>query len=571
MSLHAANPDLALPRRPGLGWAASLAERLSGLSGLAAVYEGRPATSTPKTFVRYMLQELGVTYTLAAGKRLNIPAQGPLIVIANHPFGAADGLILTDLLLQQRSDVLLLANTLLARVPELAPLVAPVDVFRAGASLSGIRGALRHLDNGGVLVVFPAGEVSRIDWRGRRIADPPWAESVSLLARRSGAPVLPIHIEGRAPWPSLLAGALHPLLRTARLPRDLLALRNRCLRLSVGEAVPAAELARLAPSAQIAYLRLLCDALGDGHIAAPPTATALQALAQEQPAAELAAEVARLPPAALLCSQGEFSVYCAAASEMPQLLLEIGRLRELSFRGVQEGTGLACDIDHHDAHYQHLFLWHHGQRQLIGAYRIGFAEHLLQRFGLKGLYTHSLFDYDAELFEHLGPAIEMGRSFVRPEWQRNFRALRLLWSGISILLDRNPELRCLFGPVSISASYSPLARTLMEAALSIHHADARLQSLVRPRNPSRRVQDRDGRQQVVTALAGPSELSRLISRLEGGSGVPVLVRQYLDLRGRFAGFNVDASFGNCLDGLVFVRVADIPAKTRSKLSALAAN
>lgn len=570
MSQRAANVELGLPRRRGFGWAAALIERASGLSDLALIYACRPEPVTPQAFVRYMLEALNLSYEIAAGQRQNIALQGPLIVVANHPFGGPDGLILADLLLQQRSDVLLLANTFLARVPELSPLIAPVDVFKAGASLSGLRMALRHLTQGGVLVIFPAGEVSRIDWRGRRIADPPWAESVSLLARRSGAAVLPVHISGRASWPSLLAGAVHPLLRTARLPRDLLAMRDHCLQLSLGEPVPAAELGRLAATAQIAYLRLLSDALAPQRRLTTPATTKQQALAPEHPAAALAAEVAALPASALLCRQGEFGVYCAAASDLPQLLQEIGRLRELSFRGVQEGTGRARDLDHHDAHYQHLFLWHHGEQQLIGAYRIGFTEHLLKTFGLKGLYSHSLFDYDLALFEHLGPAIEMGRSFVRPEWQRSFRALRLLWSGISVLLDRKPELCCLFGPVSISASYSPLARTLMEAALSTHHADPHLQSMVRPRSPSRREQDRDGRQQLVSALADPAALSQLIARIEGGSGVPVLLRHYLELHGRFAGFNVDNAFGNCLDGLVFVQVADIPAKMRSKLSALAA-
>lgn len=218
MSDHARNTAppaaLSLPRRRGLGWAAAVAERATGLKTLERLYEQRPQQTTPAAFVRFTLEQLGLRYELGSGALENIPATGPLIIICNHPFGAADGLVLADLLMTRRSDVLLFANTLLRRIPELAPLIAPVDVFRPGASLGGVRAALRHLEAGGALVLFPAGEVSRVDWKDRRVADPRWADSAALLARRSGAQILPMHIDGHARWPSLLAGVLHPRLRT---------------------------------------------------------------------------------------------------------------------------------------------------------------------------------------------------------------------------------------------------------------------------------------------------------------------------------------------------------------------
>ena len=559
-------PALALPRRRGWHWAAAAAERATGLQQLDRLYQQRPPLLTPTAFVRYTLQQLDISYSVASGQLDSIPASGGLIVLCNHPYGAADGLVLADLLLQRRPDVLLFANTLLRRVPEIAPLIAPVDVFKPGASLGGVRAALRHLSAGGTLVLFPAGEVSRVDWRGRRIADPPWAESVALLARRSGAQLLPMRIDGHARWPSLLAGVLHPRLRTACLPKDLLQQRHSRVRLHLGEPIAAAELARLAPQAQTAYLRLLSDSLGRSSALALPVATP-KPLAAEQPAALLAAELAALPPACTLCQQGLFTVYLASAEQIPHVLLEIGRLRELSFRQVQEGTGEALDIDAFDAHYQHLFVWHQTERCVIGAYRLGFTAQLAG--GVAALYTHTLFDYDARLLAHLGPSIELGRSFVRPEWQRNFRALRLLWSGIATVMDTHPDIRCLFGPVSISASYSPMARALMETALSAHHSDAALQALVQPRTPSAGPRSTAETRQVIAALSDPSLLSRVIARVQRGSGLPVLVRHYLDLKGRFAGFNVDAEFGNTLDGLVFIRVEDIPAAVRAKFGALA--
>lgn len=553
---------LSLPRPPGLGWLSAMAERATGLNRIARLYREAPSGLNPQAFVRFALEKIDLSWVLASGSPSQIPQSGPLIIVANHPYGAADGLVLADLLLPRRPDLLLLANTLLRRVPEIAPLIAPIDVFRRGASAAGIRMAMRHLKDGGALVVFPAGEVSRWDWRGQRIADPPWAESVAMLARRSGAQILPMRIGGHAAWGSLLAGALHPRLRTACLARDLLRQRGDVVKLHVGEPIKAAELERLEPSTQTAYLRLLTYSLGGRSRLAPTTAQA--PLAEPVDADTLATEVAALPAECKLVSQPNFSVFRARAVQIPQLLLEIGRLRELSFRQVQEGTGRARDLDAFDAHYEHLFVWHETQREIIGAYRLGFTEALTPRRGVAALYTHTLFDYDERLLRRIGPAIELGRSFVRPEWQRNFRALRLLWSGIATILDREPQIRCLFGPVSISPSYSAAGQALIEAALSAHHSDAELAALVRPRTPPQQPRTAEETRNVVSALADPSLLSRVLARLERGVGLPVLVRHYVELNGRFAGFNVDADFGSTLDGLVFVRVANIPPRVREK-------
>lgn len=556
---------LALPRPPGWGWASRLAERASGLARIADLYARRPPALAPAAFIRFALEQVDLRWQLASGELDRLPAAGALIVIANHPFGAADGLVLADLLLRRRRDVLLLANRWLAGLPELAPLVAPVDVFRAGASLAGVRQALRHLDAGGALVVFPAGEVSRWQWSSRRVADPRWADSVAMLARRSGAPVLPVRIEGRAEWRSIAAGILHPRLRTACLARDLLRLQGRRLPVHLGEPVAADEIGALDPAAQTAFLRLLTYSLGGRRAPAPPPPR--QPVAAAVPVARLVAEVAGLPPSARLCAAGTLEVYCAQAEQIPAVLDEIGRLRELSFRAVDEGSGRARDLDRFDADYAHLFVWDAARGDVVGAYRLGYTETLRRSRGLAGLYTHTLFDYGPELLDRIGPALELGRSFVRSEWQRNFRALRLLWSGIATILDREPGLRCLFGPVSISPRYSAAGQALIRAALRAHHSDPGLAALVRPRTPPREPPGAPEVRQVGSALADSARLSRVLARLERGAGLPVLVRHYLDLNGRFAGFNVDADFGGTLDGLVFVDVADIPARVRAKFAA----
>ncbi|MDP3857503.1 MAG: GNAT family N-acyltransferase [Stagnimonas sp.] len=565
MSIHPTT-TLSLPRPRGWGWAATTAEQLTGLAALQQLYEELPENLEPAAFVRAALQRLGVQADLASGCLDAVPATGPVVLVCNHPCGAADGLVLADLLLARRPDLLLLANHLLRRLPQLAPLIAPVDVFRSGASLGGVRAALRHLDDGGALLLFPAGEVSRLDWRQRRVTDRPWAESAALLARRTGAAVVPLHIEGQARWPSLVAGAVHPRLRTLCLARDLLQQRNSRVAVHLGDAIPAAELGRIAPPSQTAYLRLLSESLVQRPSSTASLATTPVPVAEAESADALAQELAALPAECRLVQQTDFTVVLADAARIPATLREIGRLRELSFRAVQEGTGTARDLDAFDADYQHLYVWHHPTRQLVGAYRLGFTQTLSARRGVEALYTRTLFRYDRALLQHLGPSIELGRSFVVPAWQRNFRALRLLWSGIAAVLDARPEIRCLFGPVSISATYSPLARALMETALNMHHGDAHLQTLVSPRTPSRDRAVRTDTRPLIAALSDPALLSRVVARLDRGSGLPVLLRHYLDLKGRFAGFNVDADFGDTLDGLVFVRVADIPAPVRAKFS-----
>ncbi len=548
------------PRTIGPAWMAPLIDAASGLRTLEGRYRIRPATATPAEFVRFALKDLRIDYRLNAGRIEDIPATGPLLILANHPYGAAEGLAIIDLLLRRRGDVRVLANTLLCTVPEFAPLVVPVDVYKNGVNGISLRAALRHLRGGGALLVFPAGEVSRVDWQAREISDPPWSSTVALLARRCAARVLPLFVEGRTRLRSLAAGVINTHLRTALLARDLLALRGQTLGLRIGAGVEPRELARIPEHAQTDYLRVLTYSLGTDRERALAPARVLLPLAPRIDAAVLVAEVADLAQYRLLRA-GEFEVYLAPAAQMPRLLDEIGRLREESFRLLQEGSGMARDLDRFDPHYEHMFLWHPQRREVVGAYRFGMTADIVPRLGVDGLYTRTLFRYDARLIAQTGAAIELGRSFVAPAWQRSFQPLRLLWGGIAAVLARQPEIRYLFGPVSISPSYSAEARRLIAETLSVHHADPQLAGLIEALHPLPERRQPAAHRNVISALADPRLLSRVISRVERGPGLPVLVRHYLELNGRFAGFNVDDSFGGTLDGLVFVRVAAIPPRT----------
>jgi putative hemolysin len=277
------------------------------------------------------------------------------------------------------------------------------------------------------------------------------------------------------------------------------------------------------------------------------------------PAAALKREVGALPSSQQLVCSGRLHVYWARATQIPSVLLEIGRLREVTFRAVGEGTGKSADIDLFDTYYLHMFLWDAHANTIVGAYRLGLVDEILVKCGRRGLYTHSLFEYRTRMFEALNPAIELGRSFVRTEYQRRFRPLLLLWCGIARFVERSPQYAVLFGPVSISNDYSPASRQLIVDYLAAHRAETNLVRHVTPRRPFRdEAYPSSGGRQSVPAPRSIDELSRIIEDIEPDhKGVPILLRQYLRLGGRILAFNIDREFGNVLDGLIMVDVRRI--------------
>ena len=272
----------------------------------------------------------------------------------------------------------------------------------------------------------------------------------------------------------------------------------------------------------------------------------------------LRTEIDALPSDQRLVDSGKLHVYYAHAGQIPWILQEIGRLRELTFRAAGEGTGKRSDIDLFDSYYLHLFVWDADAGAIAGAYRLGLVDEILAHYGKRGLYTHSLFRYGARALESLNPAIELGRSFVRAEYQRSFAALLLLWIGIARFVERAPQYAVLFGAVSISNSYAPTSRRLIVEYLSTHRSEARLASQIRSRRPYR---IGTGSVTVGAAASAPKnidELSRVIEKIEqDGKGVPILLKQYLRLGGKLLGFNLDAAFGNTLDGLIMVDLRQV--------------
>jgi putative hemolysin len=541
-------------------------ERALALHELASDYAALPVSAAVDEFVANLLARLGVSFRVLDEDLARIPAAGPAVVVANHPFGGIEGLVLAALLRRVRPDVKIMANTLLGRIAELTELFVLVDPFggarAAAASLPGLRAASRVLANGGLLALFPAGEVAHLDLARGEVADPQWSDTAARLAARAGATVVPVFFAGSNGALFQLAGLVHPLLRTALLPRELANKRRRTLAVHVGDPLPAARLGTLGDPREVtAYLRERTynlarrpDLARWSTAATPPVVSAGAPIAPPVGVDRLRDEVALIPASQRLAEAGELTAFYARASQIPALLQELGRLRELTFRAAGEGTGRALDLDEFDVDYFHLVVWNHERHRIVGAYRLGPTDELLPRRGVAGLYTSTLFDYRPRLFRDMGPALELGRSFVVPEYQRSHAPLLLLWRGIGAFVAAHPRYRYLFGPVSISAAYSPSSRALIASYLRASGAFHPWAQQVRARNPlrvPRRQAARDGALgAVVRDIDG---LSPFIADIEGDrKGVPVLVKQYFKLGARVLGLNVDPDFADVLDVLVLV-------------------
>ncbi|MGD9932839.1 MAG: lysophospholipid acyltransferase family protein [Dehalococcoidia bacterium] len=541
-------------------------DALTGLAALQRLYEGaRPRPWLP--FPDQALDALDIGVDAGSDADLDrVPATGPLVVVANHPHGALDGLALASLLRWIRSDVKLLGNRLLDRIPEMRDSVVPVDSFRpAGAhNAGGVRAALAWLRDGHVLVVFPAGEVSHLRAADGRIVDASWRDGAARLAAHAEAPVLPLFVHGHNSRWFRRAGLVSPWLRSALLGRELLARRGTVVRVAIGRPVSARRLAGVGDAAaQTAYLRVRTYGLATPTAARGSLLRGATRPPRPEPVADpvapraLADEIAALPARSTLLSASPWRVYCVAADEAPLALQEIGQLRERTFRAAGEGTGRATDLDDFDRHYRHLFVWHEERQQIAGAYRLAATDDVLPRRGLHGLYTRTLFRYSTALLRDLGPALELGRSFVRAEYQRDYQPLLLLWRGIGALVAANPRYRTLFGPVSISAEYGPTTRQLLARVLLASRGSL-LQSFVVPRRPL--PEPADGTDALVHSRVAATlqEVDALVRDLESDQrGLPVLLRHYLKLNAKLLGFSVDPAFGGVLDGLVVVDLLDV--------------
>ena len=560
-----------LPRYTPFGLGESVVEWATGLSKLDKLYQDRPDELSSFEFMHHTLSALNIDYSISAGATDNIPEEGPVVIVANHPLGAIEGVILADLVGSVRKDVKVLANELLKRLPELDDLFIGVDVFNSKESkrtnAKAIRDANRHLADGGLLIVFPAGEVSSYRKGAKTLTDIEWSKSVAKFVKRHQATTVPIFINGKNSELFYQAGRVHPLLRTALLGRELLNKQATTISISIGSSIPYSEIKSFEKEMDIVnYLRLNTYLMSQQDspntpIHAPSFDT--QVIAPIPPEV-LAIEVGSLPEEMKLLEQGDFEVYCTPSQSIPNLMREIGRVREESFREVGEGSGLACDLDEYDLYYHQLFVWNKTKAELVGAYRLGMVDKLIAEHGLDKLYSRSLFNYNQEFIDTLDNSIELGRSVVSKPYQKSLNSLLLLWKGIAAFVYRHPQYTHLFGPVSISNDYSHNARLLIATTLSIHHYDEQKANLVSPSSPLNTSNNVFWQNHLLSSLASVPLLSKVLARMEQGKGLPVLLRQYLGMNGKLVCFNVDPSFNDALDGLIVVNLKKVPLKTLGK-------
>jgi putative hemolysin len=510
-------------------------------------------------FVEHVLDHFKVSYSVANTDRENIPVEGRVVIVANHPLGALDALALVQLVGSVRRDVKILANDVLMQLDALKPLLLPLPVFGSGSSLGGAREAYRALEREEALIVFPSGEVSRM--RAQGVRDPGWSAGFARLALKTGAPVLPVHIAAQnSPMfygVSMLAKPLASLL----LPREMFGAARTRIGFQVGEIIASSALTssteRLEQIAQ--HMRSHVYRLARRRPTVFPTSTAIA-----HPESPLAVRNALRKAERLgQTTDGKQILLLDALADCPALR-EIGRLRELAFRRVGEGTGARRDLDRYDTHYHHLVLWDEQALAIAGAYRLGEAGPILRERGFDGLYSASLFDYAPEAGAFLDNAVELGRSFVQPAYWGS-RSLDYLWQGIGAFLRSRPHLRYLFGPVSLSASLPFEAR---EWIVHYHrHYFGDNDQLARARNPF--VISKDVATAAAADWSGRSVAEGLVvlrQRLTAlDAQLPVLYRQYADLCEpsgvRFLDFGIDPAFGGCVDGLVRLDLADLrPAK-----------
>jgi putative hemolysin len=521
-------------------------------------------------FAQRLLEALEIRYKIADSDLVHIPANGPALIVANHPYGIVEGLILAALLECIRQDWKIMVNSMLGSIAELRAhtiLVNPFGAPEASAqNRAPLRESVRLLSAGGALVMFPAGEVAHLNWVEHSISEPTWKTTAARLAIRSRSAVVPVFFDGANSLTFQVAGVLHPGLRTFGLAREFHKLRGKTVCLRIGKPISHQVLNGYGgPDHATAYLRSRTLFLGHRSKAASIQATTYlsgtpaQAIDPSGSRQLLSEEVAALPAESELAANHDFTVYLAMASSIPRMLQEIGRSRELTFRAAGEGTGKAVDLDRFDEHYQHLFLWSKADRRLAGAYRLAVTSEVLPRFGTSGLYTNTLFRFKPPFFERLGPAVELGRSFVLPDYQKNYSSLLLLWKGIMRFVASRPESPVLFGAVSISQAYREASRGLIAAYLS-DRASHQLARFVAPRARFRDPSRWNPQIRHFAALAADIEdLSVSIADIEDdGKGVPVLIRQYLRMGGRFLGFNVDASFSHSLDALILADLRSAP-------------
>jgi putative hemolysin len=505
-----------------------------------------------------------------------IPEKGPVIVVSNHPFGGLDGLILIKYLSMIRSDVKVMANFLLQKIEPVSNYFIADNPFKDNSenNPTGLKEATMHLKNDGLLCLFPAGDVSTYGTFDSA-TDRVWQFPVVKFVKKARVPVIPVHFQGTNSRLFHILAKIHPSLRQVRLPSELLSKKHKNIKIRIGNPIKIEEQDRFDDVYQFGrFIRAKTYSMESNIEVKRFFNYSLKPRSKPEPVIDpvpqdqILKEIQKIKQDYTLFNLKNYTAYCAPSKEIPNILNEIGRLREITFRGVGEGTNQSIDIDEFDLYYNQMFIWDEDEQRLVGAYRIGLGKDILRQYGRRGFYLYTLFRIDEEFKPILNESLELGRSFVIKEYQRKPMPLFLLWKGILYFLLKNPEYRYLIGPVSISNNYSKISKDLIIKFIMSNHLNRKMAQHIKPRNSYKfKSNNPDINILMENMERDINRLDKAIGDLdELNSGLPVLLKKYIKLNSKIIGFNVDPKFNNCLDGLIVLDVYDVPKSTIESLS-----
>ena len=527
-------------------------------------------------FLNGILNDCKIKFEIPEEDLKRIPKEGPFITISNHPLGGIDGVLLLKLVTEKRTDYKIVANFLLQRVAPLKPYVMPVNPFEtrkdAKSSIAGIKSALLHLRDGKPLGIFPAGEVSTHK-DGKLNVDKPWEEGAIKLIKKANVPIIPIYFHAKNSRLFYFLSKFSDTLRTAKLPSEVIHQSGRVIQVRIGKpiSIKDQDIYKTLPDFYKFIRRktyMLANPFEKSNRLISPQKIKIKKVAKKilpQRSLDLfRAEVDALRETnSRLLQSKNYEVFFASAKDIPNIIHEIGRLREITFRAIGEGTNKETDLDKFDNYYHHLLLWDAVAEKLVGAYRMGLGKEIYKKHGIKGFYVQSLFRIEPELHQMMDNTIEMGRAFIIDEYQQKPMPLFLLWKGIVHITLRYPQYKYLMGGVSISNQFSDFSKSLMIEFMKSHYYDPYIAQYIRPKKEYK-VKLKDGDKDFVfdASKADMQKFDKIIDEIEPGIlRIPVLIKKYVKQNARLVAFNVDPKFNNAIDGLMYIKVADIPEST----------
>ncbi|RCS26388.1 GNAT family N-acetyltransferase [Polaribacter sp. WD7] len=555
-----------------IGW---LLIRVLRISALNRIYTKNKHKSDLE-FLNGVLKDCDIRFEIPEEDLKRIPKEGPFITVSNHPLGGVDGILLLKLLLEKRADYKIIANFLLHRIEPLKPYVMPVNPFEnrkdAKSSVAGIKNALSHLKEGKPLGIFPAGEVSTYK-DGKLNVDKPWEDGAVRLIKRAQVPVIPIYFHAKNSRLFYFLSKISDTLRTAKLPSEVISQGGRVIKVRIGKPISIKDQDEHKEISEFyKYIRKKTYMLANPFEKANKLISAekikikkpVKKITPQRDSELFTKEVTALRNTnGRLLESKNYEVFFAAAKEIPNLLHEIGRLREITFRDVGEGTNNAIDLDKYDNYYNHLFLWDSNANCLVGAYRMGLGSKIYKEFGIDGFYVHTLFKIEPELHQMMANTIEMGRAFIIGEYQQKPMPLFLLWKGIVHVTFRYPEHKFLMGGVSISNQFSEFSKSLMIEFMKSHYYDPYIAQYIYPKKEYKvKLKDADKDFVFDETKADLQKFDKIIDEIEPGAlRIPVLIKKYVKQNARLVAFNVDPKFNNAVDGLMYIKVSDLPDST----------